>query len=138
MPYRFLSQLVIAGTMAIVLSAQNFDTYPGAGSDEKAGRAASAQSRGTDSRVFTTSDPFEKVHAFYRTRYKEFAPPFPRPVSPDGQDVKWAFFILDGAHDLMHSKHWMKIQRPAINTVDESGEFRSVRDVTVIQTVRRP
>lgn len=126
--------LAIAGTSC---AAQDFRQYPGSKLDEKASQQASSGARGTECRIFTTSDSYEKVYAYYKDLYKEFTAPFPRQKLPNGNDVKWAFFILDGGKDLVHSKYWMKVQRPYITTVDDNADFQGVRDIGVIQTVRR-
>jgi len=129
------SVLVLAGTLSV---AQDFKQYPGAKLDEQAGRQSSATAKDLECQVYTTSDAYDKVHAFYKSLYKEFPTPFPTQKLPNGQEVKWAFFILDGSKDLSHSKYWMKIQRPYIGTIAEDGsaDFKDIRDVSVIQTVR--
>jgi hypothetical protein len=131
----FCSVLAIAGTVNV---AQDFKQYPGAKLDEQAGRQASAAAKGLQCQVYTTNDGFDKVYTFYKSLYKEFATPFPEQQLPGGKEVKWAFFILDGGQDLSRSKYWMKIQRPYIGTIaeDSSVDFKDIRDVTVIQTVR--
>ena len=130
----FCAVLALAGTLSV---AQNFEQYPGSKLDEKAGRQASAATQGLECQVYTTNDGFDKVHAFYKGLYKEFPTPFPAQKLPDGKEVKWAFFILDGGRDLSRSKYWMKIQRPYIGTIGNSGaDFKDIRDVSVIQTVR--
>jgi len=131
----FCSALVIAGTFSL---AQDFKQYSGAKLDEQAGRQASAPAKGLECQVYTTSDGFDKVYGFYKALYKEFSAPFPTQKLPNGQEVKWAFFILDGAKDLSRSKYWMKIQRPYIGTIgDGDADFKDIRDVSVIQTVHR-
>jgi hypothetical protein len=114
-----------------ILLAQDFKPYTGSKMDEKASREASAAAPGKLSEVYTTSDGFDKVYAFYKTLYKEFAMSSQPPKLPSGS-IKWAFFILDGGTTLANSKYWMKIQRPYVGGVDGSD----VRDLTVIQTVR--
>jgi len=112
--------------------AQDFKPYPGAKLDEKGSREASAAAPGKQSEVYTTGDAFEKVSAFYKGIYKEYAMPNSSPKLPSGQQLKWAFFILDGGKDLASSKYWMKVQRPYVGGADG----QDVRDITVIQTVR--
>lgn len=135
---RLFTIFMFALAVGILSRAQSFAAYPGARPDEKASRASSAVTPGVECRVFTTYDSFDKVYAFYRGKYKEFTAPFPHQKLPDGREVKWSFFILDGAADLAHSRSWMKIQRPAIDSVNDDGDFINVRDISVIETVRKP
>jgi hypothetical protein len=127
--------ILTLGTAAV---AQDFKQYPGSKLDEQAGRQASAVAKGLECQVYTTNDGFDKVYAFYKGLYKEFPTPFPVQKLPGRKEVKWAFFILDGGKDLSRSKYWMKIQRPYIGTIAEDGrgDFKDIRDVSVIQTVR--
>jgi hypothetical protein len=126
--------LVIAGMLSF---AQDFKPYPGSRHEEKTSQQASAVDKELDVQVYTTGDSFEKVYGFYKSVYKEVAVPFPKQKFPNGEELKWAFFVLDGAKDLMHSRYWMKVQRPYVRTVDEEGKFQDVRDMSAIQTVRR-
>jgi hypothetical protein len=138
---RFLTKLIvyffvllIAGTWSV---AQDFKPYPGSTLDDKASQQASAVERGMEVQVYTSGDNFEKVCSFYKSLYKEVAVPFSKQALPNGKEVKWAFFVLDGGKDLMHSNYWMKVQRPYIGTVDDEANFEDVRDINVIQTVHR-
>jgi hypothetical protein len=118
--------------------AQDFKPYPDSRIDESASSLASNPGRGLVCRVFTSADSFEKVYAFYKDLYKEFPTPYPMQKLPNGQPVKWAFFIIDGAVDLAHSRNWVKVQRPYIGTLgDSDADFKDIRDVSVIQNVRR-
>jgi len=130
-----LLTLCLAACTCTLALAQEFKIYPGSRVDENAGRQAS--SRSTQSEVYTTSDSFEKVCAFYRALYKEHRWPLPPPTLPSGKPVQWAFFILDGAKDIVHSKSWVKVQHPYILTVDENVDFKGIRDVTLIQKLRK-
>jgi hypothetical protein len=112
--------------------AQSFKPYAGSKLDEKASREASAATPGKQSEVYTTDDAFDKVYAFYKGLYKEYTMRSSGPKLPSGEQIKWAFFILDGGKDLSNSKHWMKIQRPYVGGADG----KDIRDTTVIQTVR--
>ena len=53
-----------------------------------------------------------------------------------GQELKEAYFILDGASDLSTSEHWIKIQRPYIEKSQTgnpfSGQYEKIREVTAI------
>jgi len=135
---RFIACCVVLAIAVTVSAAQGFKQYPGAKLDEQAGRQASAAAKGLECQVYTTSDGFDRVYTFYKGLYKEFPTPFPAQKLPNGQEVKWAFFLLDGGKDLSRSKYWMKIQRPYIGTIAEDGsaDFKDIRDVSVIQTVR--
>ena len=125
-------------TTALIVScnlpclAQELKPYPGSKLDDKASREASAAAPGKLSEVYTTSDPLDKVYAFYKPLYKESTMRATGPKLPSGQQVKWFLFILDSGTTLANSKYWMKIQRPYVGGTDG----QDVRDITVIQTVR--
>lgn len=123
---------MLLAAMTVPCPAQDFKPYPGCTIDEKAGREATAAAPGKQSQVWTTSDGFDKVYAFYKGLYKEYTMRHGGGKLPSGQQVRWAFFILDGGKDLPGSGYWMKIQRPYVGGTDG----KDVRDVTVIQTVR--
>jgi hypothetical protein len=133
---KFALFLVVAGmilaTVNVPCLAQDFKPYAGSKLDEKATREATAAAPGKQSEVYTTVDAFDKVYAFYKGLYKEYPMRSSSPKLPSGQQIKWAFFILDAGKDLASSKHWMKIQRPYVGGVDG----QDIRDITVIQTVR--
>jgi len=118
-------------TVNLPCLAQDFKPYPGSKRDEKGSRAASATAPGKQSDVYTTDDAFDKVYAFYKGLYQEYMMRGV-PRLPSGQQIKWAFFILDGAQDFSKSKYWMKVQRPYVGGADS----KDIRDITVIQTVR--
>lgn len=134
---KLLFCVLTTAAAAYFSTAQDLRTYPGSRPDGKASQQASAVQRGMEVQVYSTSDEFEKVYAFYKALYKEVSVPFPKQTLPSGKEVNWAFFVLDGAKDLMHSSHWMKIQRPYISRVDDDANFQDVRDITVIQRIRR-
>lgn len=133
---KIIAQFFILAAAALPVAAQEFQPYPGSKLDEKAGRQASSIAKNKECRVYATGDSFEKVYSFYKARYREITSPFPRQKLPNGTDVKWAFFVLDDGKTLSRSRFWMKIQRPYIGDVDDAAEFKDVRDVSVIQTVR--
>ena len=121
-------------------NAQSFTPYPGSTPDQATADAAmKLAGNGTRVRVYLNDDPFEKVAAFYKVRYKETTCGN-SPTLPNGEKVKWACFVLDGAKDLSTSKSWMKVQRPYIGNVVMQGptpQFQDIRDVTVIETVEK-
>lgn len=113
--------------------AQDLKPFPGSQRDEAASREASQAVPGKQSQVYTTSDSFDKVYAFYKAAYKQDTTmPAAGPKLASGRQVQWAFFIIDGAANLATSKYWMKIQRPYVGGADG----KDIRDVTVIQSVR--
>ena len=123
---------ILVASVTILSSAEDFKPYGSSKLDEKASREASAATPGKQSEVYTTGDPFDKVYAFYKALYKEFPMRSTGPKLPSGQQIKWAFFIVDGGTTLANSKFWLKIQRPYVGGADG----QDVWDVTVIQTVR--
>jgi hypothetical protein len=133
---RFALFLVVVGMLLAFVNvpclAQDFKPYTGSKLDDKASSDASAATPGKQSEVYTTGDAFDKVYAFYKGLYKEYTMRSSGPKLPSGQQIKWAFFIIDGGKDLSSSKYWMKIQRPYVGGVDG----KDIRDITVIQTVR--
>jgi hypothetical protein len=134
---RRLSMFLILASMLLTGGnppslAQDLKLYPGAKLDEKSSQEASAAAPGKQSEVYITADTFEKVYAFYKGAYKEYTMSSSSPKLPSGQQIRWAFFIIDGGKDLATSKYWMKIQRPYVGGADG----QDVRDITIIQTVR--
>jgi len=127
---------LIFAALALAPAAEQFEVYPGAVLDAPATKAASYGR--TQSQVYVTNDSYDRVYAFYKSRYKENPWPLPSATLPSGKKVQSAIFILDGAKNLATSKLWVKVQRPFIFTVSkETGEFEDIRDVSVIQSVVR-
>jgi hypothetical protein len=136
-----LTFLVAAGALAA-----DFKLYPGARVDEattREARQAAAQSplqsKEMVPTIYLTNDPFEKVAAFYRSLAREYQMPGrqgPGPQRlPGGQELKEAYFIFDGARDLVTSRRWAKVQRPFIGGMKMLGatpQYQDVREVTVI------
>jgi hypothetical protein len=117
----------------MVLSAADFKVYPGAKIDEKLtkeandfGAKAAAGSKMTVPRatIYTTGDAYEKVYSFYKGVGKEYQMPNvsgTKNTLPSGKELKYSFFIFDGAKDLMSSKLYGKIQRPYIGMDMKEG-----------------
>lgn len=136
--------LVIFFLLPALVQGGDFQPYPGARLDEAATRAAreaAAQSplqpQDLAPAIYLTQDPFEKVATFYRGRAREYKMPpgLPPQKLPGGREFKEAFFIFDGAKDLMTSRCWVKVQRPYVGDVRLSGstpQFLDIREVTVI------
>lgn len=131
--------LAVAGLIAALPArAAEPKIYPGAKPEIIEAKPGMGMPPGTMIRFYTSEAAFEKVLAFYQKLYPEMAMAAPPPTLPAGQKVLWAFFSLDGKTDLAASKHWMKIQRPAIMDVRMEGgvmKYLDVRDVTLIQFI---
>ena len=120
--------LLIIFAFSTVVFAAEFKPYPGAKIDEKATQEANQSAAGSKlgksptSTIYTTNDSFEKVFDFYKGMTKEYKMPHQKEGKvkklPSGQELKEAYFILDGASELMSSKLWIKIQRPYIESKD--------------------
>ncbi len=130
---------------SVIVLAADFKPYPGAKIDERATQEANRMAAGSKmgkapkSTIFTTSDSFEKVFDFYKGMANEYKMPYQKEGKikklPSSQELKEAYFILDGASDLMSSKLWIKVQRPYIGRVKMEGfqsKYEDVRDVTAI------
>ena len=115
-------------------NAQEFKLYPGSHLDDKASGEASQAAPGKESKVYTTSESFEKVFAFYKSAYQQdTSMRSTGPKLPSGQQIQWAFFIVDGGTKLSNSNYWLKVQHPYVGGADG----KDIRDVTVIQSVRK-
>jgi len=128
--------LSVLGILAIVILAQagDFNAYPGATLDERATSDANDLSRksGMSSKVtvYTTSDPFERVAAFYKGIGKEYVMPGMSKKGP-----RLSFFLFDTGKDLATSKLWAKVQRPAMGLYQQDVKENKTRDLTVIMLV---
>lgn len=137
---------ILASVMLLALPAlgfpASFKVYPGAKLDgvyeAKQPEPGSKILKASKEIVFTTSDPFESVIAFYSGIAREYKIPgrTGRVVKLfSGQELKEAYFIFDGATDIMTSKHWIKIQRPYLGkdqAKEAFGKYGTVREVTAI------
>lgn len=138
---------VLALTILLLLPASGFSAtfkvYPGAKVEDvyevKQSEAETKMSKSHKVIIFTTNDLFENVVAFYRSIAKEYRVPGMAGKSAklsSGQELKEAYFIFDGAGDIMNSKHWVKIQRPYLvrgrTREGFHGRFETVREVTAI------
>ena len=137
--------LSIAFTLATLIFAAEFKSYPGSKVDEEATKDASkaAAAAGADLKatVYTTSDSFEKVALFYKGIGKEYLMPRAsgtagKPKKREGYDLWEAYFILDGANDLAGSKLWVKVQRPYVG-MPSGANSAAVRDVTAIVVTQK-
>jgi hypothetical protein len=134
---RLLGGAVITVVMVFIgitiVTAAGFKVYPGAKVDEKltkesndfaAKSAAGSKMAVSKATIYTTSDAYEKVYAFYKGVGKEYQMPSVsgrKNKLPSGRELKHSFFIFDGAKDLMNSKLWAKVQRPYIGMDMKEG-----------------
>jgi hypothetical protein len=118
--------------------------YPGAKIDQaatSAARTAAASRPDFETTVYTSADSFDQVYAFFKKNGSEY-----KVIGsgarklPNGQTLRNAFFLLDGAASLAASKRWVQIQRPYI------GEYGlphgaavkdDIRNLTAIILVRK-
>jgi hypothetical protein len=115
---------------SLVSAGQNFKQYPGAKLDDKISPPSSTR---LQTQIYVSPDSYDKVVAFYKPLYKEYAMPSGGPMLPSGKQIQWSFFLVDGAKDLSESKSWIKIQYPYVGSQD----FKDIRNVTVIQVVSK-
>jgi hypothetical protein len=131
--YYVLGLCVLFVLTGAIGSAQELKLFPGSQLDEKASREASQAAPGKESQVYTTSESFDKVYAFYKSLYKQDTKMRAGgPTLPSGQQVQWAFFLIDGGSSLASSKYWMKVQYPYVG----GSDGKDIRNVTIIQSVR--
>ena len=116
------------------MPAKTSSSTPGQSSTIKIIRPPS--SPGLQTQIYVTPDSYDKVVAFYKPLYKEYAMPSGGPMLPSGKQVQWSFFLVDGAKDLSESKSWIKVQYPYVGT-PEGQSFKDIRNVTVIQVVNK-
>jgi hypothetical protein len=117
--------------------------YPGAkidpaGTDQA--KLAAVSQPDLDVTVYTTADPFDKVYAHFKTSAREFKMIGSRTRKlPNGQELRDAFFILDGGADLAGSKHWVKVQRPYIGQfgLARNSAQNDIRDITAIVVTKK-
>jgi len=95
--------LVVVITFALSVIAAEFKVYPGAKLDKEATKEVQQMDK-TTSTIYTTNDSFEMVFKYYQGIAKEYKIP--------GIGGQQAYFIFDGAPDIMKSKCWIKVQRP--------------------------
>jgi hypothetical protein len=135
--------LVMFFTLSTVAFTAVFEVYPGAKLDgiyeTRPSETGSKMSRPPKIIIFTTSDFFENVVAFYRSNAREYRMPGTAGKSmrlSSGQELREAYFILDDASDIMISKHWIKIQRPYLGKDQMGagfhGKYGAAREVTAI------
>jgi hypothetical protein len=138
----FILTFVILFALPAPGFSASFKIYPGAKLDgvyeAKQPEPGSKILKTSKEIVFTTSDPFESVIAFYSGIVREYKiPGRTGRVAKlfSGQELKEAYFIFDDAADIMTSKHWIKIQRPYLvkdQAKGASGKYGNTREVTAI------
>jgi hypothetical protein len=131
----FIAVLIL--TMTIAVAGQGFKVYPGATIYTPPVTKDSPKApAGTQITDYVTNDSFESVVAFYNQLGKEYtAKGLPSGGTlPNGQEIKQAYFIFDGAANLATSKSWVLVQRPLIGSIEMKLKpvYHDVRDVTLI------
>lgn len=117
-------------SMQAVLAAA-FTEYPGAVFDKaltaKAQSTSDAAGTTMTTKVFSSTDSFEAVSAYYTKLGKEYKMPTRAQQLEDGTPIQKTFIIFDEAADLSTSKNWLAIQTPLIGDV----EFKQGRPVFI-------
>ncbi|MGZ6201100.1 MAG: hypothetical protein ACXWM6_06220 [Thermodesulfobacteriota bacterium] len=132
-----LTSVILLVLPALGFSA-SFKVYPGSKLEDvyetKQSEIEAKISKAPKVIIFTTSDPFESVVAYYRGIVREYRMPGGgKSVKlSSGQELKEAYFIFDNAADLSSSKHWIKIQWPYRMKGGFQGRYEIVREVTAI------
>ena len=141
---KYTRVVFLVSALATCVFAQSFKIYPGATvytppDTEENREVKKALPPGTVATSYVTDDSFEKVVAFYRGFAQEYTMPgMPKGRKlPNGQELKQAYFIFDGAKDLSTSKSWAQVQRPLIGSIDDKLQPQGVRDVTVISVSQK-
>ena len=165
-----LAGIIICAIVAA--QAAEFPLYPGAQYDAALSQRSVDQVKqvGLDaallrSDAYLTPDPFEAVLAFYQRAAREYPMPgraadhrlvLPARLgrrasgfaqTPSDVVVQEAFFILDNAADLSHSRRWLMIARPIIGRMSVEpepqnglrfhyGDLREATVITYIETRR--
>jgi hypothetical protein len=139
----FILTFVMFFTSTTAVLAGGFKVYPGAKVEEiyetRQSGGGTKMSKAPKVVIFTTTDFFENVVAFYRGTGREYRMPGssgkPNKL-PSGQELKEAYFIFDNAADIMTSKHWIKIQRPYLSRERTKegfqGKYGAPREITAI------
>lgn len=140
---KLATALVLALGLAAGAAADGFKVYPGATKytppqNENTKEFMENLRPGVTMTAYLTTDSFEQVVAFYKGLGREFASPktHTSPKLPNGQEVKKAFVIFDGAPTPMKSRSWVSVRRPFLGAVTHIGntppQYNDVRDVTEI------
>lgn len=131
-----LMVIVIVLMFSAVVFGEGFKVYPGAKLDQKAtdfsNERAKMSKMSSKTKVYTTNDSFEKVVSFYKGIAKEYVRPG---ISEKG--FKMTFFIFDNGKDIVTSKLYTKVQRPAMGLYKEDIQTMKTRDVTMIVLVEK-
>ncbi len=138
---RWRTTLLLAIGMAcsVLARAGDFKAYPSAQLDAKASQdataAAAAAGLPQKSTIYTSTDSFEKVVAFYEPLATAMTLPagLAKGVKlPDGRSTQIAWLSLDGAKSIAEAKRWIAIQFPYVGSTGTGGKPQDIRDVTAI------
>lgn len=145
--FRYSCVFLFVMQLCCSVFASDCKIYPGSKIEEQATEEANktlpdaASPRTT---VYTSSDSFDTVVSFYHNVGREYSMPGQKEAEgkrlPSGELLREAYFIFDGSQDLMHSRLWLKIQRPYIGKLGTTGlktTYEDVRDITMIVIVEK-
>jgi len=136
-----LTGSILAVALTAGAAAEGFKVYPGAvkytpPDTEETRQFTSNLRPGTTITAYLTNDSFDQVVAFYKGLAKEYENPGMHAAKlPDGQEVRKAFLIFDGASNLVKSKLWISVQHPFVASVTLKGgepQYGDIRDLTEI------
>jgi len=144
---KFVSAAPLILVLATGAAAEDFKLYPGAAQytppdTEVSRKWNEALPPGTTICAYITRDSFDKVVSYYKNSARQYTSPHTRMGGklPNGQEMRLAFFIFDGASDLSTSRSWAKVQHPFVGSVPGKGgkpEFTDIRDATEIVLTER-
>lgn len=143
---RRVAAAVVALALAAGAGAADFKLYPGAvkytpPDTEQNREFTNALRPGQTVTAYFTHDSFDQVLAFYRGFAREYANPrMTTRKLPNGEEIRKAFLILDGAPDVERSRSWVSIQHPFTGQVTmQAGvpQYSDVREVTEIVYMER-
>jgi hypothetical protein len=111
----------------------DYKPYPGAKLDQPATDKSRAVSGTKNSTIFTTTDSWDKVLAFYKALGTEYKMPgrtgYEVQLPSGGPKSKQAIFIFDGAPSIASSKNWLSIADPFIGNATPTADGLHYEDI---------
>jgi hypothetical protein len=150
MKWRMLAGLAVILLWTSAAAAEEAKIYPGASPDAETAKQLQlyqAQMKQkynlgvSTPQFYSTTDHFAKVYDFYKKLYPETDLALRRHGYPLTKDLRLskAYFCLDNAKSVFHSKHWIKLQSPSYTTQTKGAkvEYGNIRNVTLIAIVQK-